>query len=257
MFGVLPRVRLNAAHRFVTGHSGQYDLCKMQFKVVDTMAKINPIRRAEIGREKRARTRAQLIAAAHSLFARQAVESITVDDVVKEAGVAKGTFYVHFDSLEAVTAAVAEELVQSFDELLQPGRGSLAEPALRIAFGCYSFIDKALNDPRWASVVARLAAAAPKGGEMARRRLFEDLQQFSKALPDDGVSAELKQEIVVGIMLQILRAIGEGRLSSINREAVISAILRAIGLNAQEAKSVLVRLPATPALEKSSQSATN
>ncbi|MHC2299279.1 AcrR family transcriptional regulator [Rhizobium mongolense] len=228
----------------------------IQFKVVSTMAKVNPIRRAEIGREKRARTRAQLIAAANSLFARQAVESVTVDDVVKEAGVAKGTFYVHFDSLEAVTAAVAEELVHSFDELLQPGRVSLAEPALRIAFGCCSFIDKALNDPRWASVVARLAAVAPKGGEMARRRLFEDLQQFSKALPDDGVSAELKLEIVVGIMLQILRALGEGRLSSLDRDAAIGAMLRAIGLNAQEAKSVLVRLPPAPMLESSSRSST-
>ena len=78
------------------------------------MANINPIRRAEIGREKRARTRAQLVAAANSLFARQAVESVTVDDVVREAGVAKGTFYVHFDSLEALNAAVAEELVQNF-----------------------------------------------------------------------------------------------------------------------------------------------
>ena len=38
------------------------------------MANIDPVRRAEIGREKRARTRAQLIAAASALFARRAVE---------------------------------------------------------------------------------------------------------------------------------------------------------------------------------------
>ena len=63
------------------------------------MANVDPIRRAEIGREKRTRTRAQLIAAARSLFARQAVESVTVDDVVREAGLAKGTFYVHFEDL--------------------------------------------------------------------------------------------------------------------------------------------------------------
>ncbi|MCG5481595.1 MAG: TetR/AcrR family transcriptional regulator [Ensifer alkalisoli] len=221
------------------------------------MAKINPIRRAEIGREKRAKTRAQLIAAANSLFARQAVESVTVDDVVKEAGVAKGTFYVHFDSLAALTVAVAEELVQSFDDLLQPGQASIAEPALRIAFGCRSFIDKALNDSRWASVVARLATAAPNGGEIARPRLVEDLQQFSKELPDDGASVELKLEIVVGIMLQIMRAIGEGRLASLDRDDAISAILRAIGLSAQEAKSLLARLPATPLSENSIESSAN
>jgi hypothetical protein len=55
---------------------------------------IDPIRRAEIGREKWPRTRAQLVAAASALFTRQAVESVTVDDVVRESGVAKGTFYV-------------------------------------------------------------------------------------------------------------------------------------------------------------------
>jgi AcrR family transcriptional regulator len=210
------------------------------------MANINPIRRAEIGREKRARTRAQLVAAAQSLFARQPVESVTVDDVVREASVAKGTFYGHFDSLEALTAAVAEELVYSFDELLQPSRLSLKEPALRVAFGCHSFINKALNDSRWASLVARMVAAAPKGGEIARRRLFEDLQQFSKGLPGGKASAELNLEIVVGITLQLLRALGEGRLRSLDGEAAVGAILRAIGLNAREAKKVLARLPAPP-----------
>ena len=207
------------------------------------MAKINPIRRAEIGREKRARTRAELVAAANSLFARQAVESVTVDDVVREAAVAKGTFYVHFDGLDGLTAAVAQELVQSFDEMLQSDRLSLDDPALRIAFGCSSFIDKALNDPRWASLVARMATADPKGGELLRGRIFEDLQQFSNNLPDGGPCAHLNLEIVVGIMLQLMRAFGERRLSSLDRDAAISAILRAIGLNAREAKSVLTRLP--------------
>ena len=206
------------------------------------MANVNPIRRAEIGREKRARTRAQLVAAANSLFANQAPESVTIDDVVRKAGVAKGTFYVHFDGLEALTAAVAEELVQTFDELLQPSRLSINDPVLRIAFGCSSFINKALSDPRWAALVSRMAAAAPKGGELARRRLFEDLQQFTKGLPGDGASPELNLEIVVGIMLQLMRALGEGRLSSLDRGAAVGAILRAIGLSAGQAKSVLARL---------------
>ena len=208
------------------------------------MANINPIRRAEIGREKRARTRAQLVAAANSLFANQAPESVTIDDVVRKAGVAKGTFYVHFDGLEALTAAVAEKLVQTFDELLQPSRLSINDPVLRIAFGCSSFINKALSDPRWGALVSRMAAAAPKGGELARRRLFEDLQQFARGLPGDGQSAELNLEIVVGIMLQLMSALGEGRLSSLDRDAAVGAILRAIGLNARQAKSVLARLSA-------------
>src|SRR5689334_13237434 len=103
------------------------------------MANIDPIRRAEIGREKRARTRAQLVAAARALFARQAVESVTVDDVVRQAEVAKGTFYVHFEDLRELTAAVADELIKTIDDLLQPVRLSIDDPAFRIAFGCSCF----------------------------------------------------------------------------------------------------------------------
>ena len=205
------------------------------------MAKIDPVRRAEIGREKRARTRAELVTAANSLFAKQAVESVTVDDVVREAGVAKGTFYVHFDGLDGLTAAVAEDLVQSFDEMLQSDRLSIDDPALRIAFGCSSFIDKALDDPPWASLVARMAVATIKGGEIIRRRLFEDLQLLSKGLPEGSARAELNLEIVFGIMLQLMRALGEGRLLSLDHDAAVSAILRSIGLDARQMKSVLAR----------------
>ena len=208
------------------------------------MAKVDPIRRAEIGREKRARTRAQLVAAASSLYVKQAVESVTVDDVVREAGVAKGTFYVHFTGLDALNAAVAEDLVRSLDELLQPVRLSLDDPALRIAFGCSSFIDTALDDARWGALTSKFLLAAPKWGEVVRRRLLEDLQQLSKGLPHGEASVELNLEIVIGVILQLMRALGQGRLSSRDRDPAIGAILRAIGLDARRTKSVLAHLPA-------------
>ena len=132
------------------------------------MAKVDPERRAQIGQEKRAKTRAQLISAATSLFAKRAVESFTVDDIVNEARVAKGTFYVHFDDLNALTVAVADELVRSFDELLQPLRLSMPDPLMRVAFACNGFFEKALEDPSWAAVVARMAWSFPTVGRVAR-----------------------------------------------------------------------------------------
>lgn len=208
------------------------------------MANIDPIRRAEIGREKRARTRAQLVAAARALFARQAVESVTVDDVVRQAEVAKGTFYVHFEDLRELTAAVADDLIKTIDDLLQPVRLSINDPALRIAYGCSCFVDRALADPSWAGVAARMAAAGANIGQLARRRLLEDLQRHLKRLPQGGaISTELALEVVVGITLQVLAAIAEGRLSSRHRDEAIAAILRAIGLDARQVKSVLARIP--------------
>ena len=134
------------------------------------MANINLERRAEIGREKRARTKAQLIAAAKALGSTRPWESVTVDEVVTEAGVAKGTFYTHFNDLNELAAAVADELVKSFDELIQPFRLSLSDPLLRIAFGCDAFFQKSLDDRLWASLAGRMARSYPTVGQIARKR---------------------------------------------------------------------------------------
>lgn len=207
------------------------------------MAKIDPIRRAEIGREKRLRTRAQLVAAASALFSRQVAETVTVDDVVKEAGLAKGTFYVHFDGLDALTSAVADDLVRSFDELLQPVRLSMDDPAKRIAFGCGAFLDKALDDPQWATMVARMVSGAPKGAESARQRLIEDVSLVIRDLEGSPASAELNAIVVFGIMLQVVRGIGEGQVSASDRPQILRAILRAIGLGTDRVNGIVAQVP--------------
>src|SRR5271157_4686029 len=128
------------------------------------MAKINLERRAEIGQEKRARTRAQLVAAAATLFSSRGWASVTIDDLVREAGVAKGTFYVHFDDMHALTVAVADDLISSFDEMIQLRRVSTSDPLLRVALGCDAFIERALEDPAWGALVARMARSNPSVG---------------------------------------------------------------------------------------------
>jgi len=215
------------------------------------MAKVDPERRAQIGQEKRAKTRAQLISAATSLFAKRAVESVTVDDIVNEARVAKGTFYVHFGDLNALTAAVADELVRTFDKLLQPQRLSMPDPLMRIAFACNGFFEKALEDPSWAAVVARMAWSFPAVGRVARSRLLEDLKLALKELPQQDSSLELTLEVVLGIVLQLLAAIGQRRLSSRDRQAAIGSILRAIGADSRRVRSTLAKLPAIERAEYS------
>src|SRR5271170_5181297 len=141
------------------------------------MAKIDLARRAQIGRDRRAKTRAQLMRAARALYAERAIESVTIDDLVSEAGVAKGTFYVHFDHLIDLQAAVADELAGEFDDLLQPFRLRLADPIERVAAGCSAFIREALRNPAWGRLVARGACALPSVGSAARANLIQDLRQ--------------------------------------------------------------------------------
>src|SRR5882672_3664681 len=54
--------------------------------------------------------RGRILDAAQSLFLRYGVKRTALDDVVREAGIAKGTLYLYFDSKEALFAAIAERL---------------------------------------------------------------------------------------------------------------------------------------------------
>ncbi len=206
------------------------------------MANINLERRAEIGREKRARTKAQLIAAAKALGSTRPWESMTVDEVVNEARVAKGTFYTHFNDLNELAAAVANELIKSFDELIQPSRLSLSDPLLRIAFGCDAFIEKALDDRLWASLAARMARSYPTVGKVARKRLNEDLREALKQFPQLGLSLQLALEVSIGIVLQVMAAIGEGRLKDGDRTEAVRCILTALGVGKRDAGSICARI---------------
>ena len=206
------------------------------------MAIINLKRRAEIGQEKRARTRARLVEAGAHLYARHPIEMVTVDEVVRQAGVAKGTFYVHFNDLDELTAAVAEELVDHFEELLQPQRHAIKDPVLRIAFGCHSFFIKALSDPWWAALVARMAVAVPSVGEMARQNLHEDLRTAAKERSLAGTSPELGLEFVAGAVLQLLRSFSEGRLTIVDVQPAVGSVLRAIGVAGEKVSSTLAQL---------------
>src|SRR5580704_17663249 len=59
-----------------------------------------------VGTDKRSR----ILDAAQSLFLRYGVKRTSLDDVVREAGIAKGTLYLYFDSKDALFAAIAERL---------------------------------------------------------------------------------------------------------------------------------------------------
>ena len=57
--------------------------------------------------------RAELVSAAEKVFARRGVASTTVSDIVREAGVAQGTFYLYFQSKDEAVLAVGEQMADA------------------------------------------------------------------------------------------------------------------------------------------------
>jgi AcrR family transcriptional regulator len=63
--------------------------------------------------------RSELIATAQRLFYTKGYEHTSVSDIVKEIGVAQGTFYYYFGSKQAILEAVVEELIAQSVVLMQ------------------------------------------------------------------------------------------------------------------------------------------
>lgn len=193
------------------------------------MARIDLARRAEIGRERRARTRAQIVEAAAMLLAERPPEALTVDAVVEAAGVAKGTFYYHFLSMEELAAAVGEKLGQSFDELLAPARLGVRDPIARISFALREFLKKAIADPVWARLVVQSAQAPTEFARSVRENLKTDLTEAKAEGRLTVQDLELAADIVFGIWLQVTRGTLQRRAAPDLADRALDAVLRAIG----------------------------
>ena len=205
------------------------------------MARVNRVRRAEIGREKRGRTRAQLIEAAKTLLTERSIEAVTVDEVVTAAAVAKGTFYYHFKDLDELASAVARELTRGFDALIQPRRLALSDPLERIAGGLMAFLDKAIEDPDWGRLVLN-GPAPPERGRAVRDNLIADLtaaRQLGNLGLDD---VELAADLAIGIWREVTRAIVEDRLAMGGVDMACAAMLRALGLTRSQAAALTARV---------------
>ena len=193
------------------------------------MAKIDLVRRAEIGREKRARTRAQILEAGALLLAERPPEALTVDAVVEAAGVAKGTFYYHFLSISELAAAVGVMLGESFDEMLTPAKLELSDPVARLAFMSTQFLEKAISDQVWARLVVQSSQSPTEFGRGIREHLKGDLADAIAQGRMVVKDVDLAADIVIGILLQIMRGIIErGAPHDLIREA-LDAVLRALG----------------------------
>jgi len=215
------------------------------------MARVDLVRRAQIGLKRRAKSHRQLIRAARALFAIRPVDSITVDDVTREADLAKGTFYVHFQHLDDLRAAVADELARELEDLIQPHRTAIADPVERIATGCAAFITQALHDSAWGGLTARGVWAFPTVATTARKRLSEDLCAAIAQGRIAPISTEVGFDIAVGIVLQAMCSASQKRLSCSDVAAVVCGVLRGLGVAAGEAEQIVCHLPDPPRLTKS------
>jgi AcrR family transcriptional regulator len=105
--------------------------------------------------ERQAPIRTKIMGAALSMIAQDIECKLTIDEVVKFAGVSRGSFYNYFDSIEELLHALSHDLSDQMVQDILPMYGGLLEPWQRISVGYRLFMVRAFIDPAWATFVTR------------------------------------------------------------------------------------------------------
>ncbi|MFF8501150.1 TetR/AcrR family transcriptional regulator [Streptomyces anulatus] len=104
-----------------------------------------------------------ILKAAVRVFARQGFAATRVDDVAGEAGVAKGSVYLHFDSRDALLTAAFEEYRAHSRAVIQQARTGPGDGLERLARLVRSVLDMVVAEPELARILIDLWAAGRQG----------------------------------------------------------------------------------------------
>jgi AcrR family transcriptional regulator len=141
---------------------------------------------------RKARTRQDIYEAAMGLFRERGFDPVTVDDVCRAADVARGTFFLHFPTKDAVLAEYGTRVTVELAERLAAHRGSAAE-ALRDALG---FL--AERATRHAPLVQRLVQEAmtrPRGLADAAKDGRDAVALIADLVARGQAAGELRRDI--------------------------------------------------------------
>ncbi|WP_293373162.1 TetR/AcrR family transcriptional regulator [Nevskia sp.] len=148
--------------------------------------------------------RATLVEAARTCFVQMGFDAVTVRDIVRESGLAPGTFYNYFDDKESLFKEVLDERMSEITRRMHDLRAS-ATTLSDFLFGAFqTLFEKIVEEPCFFELILR--------NEYAVRSLFKEtvigipMQQL-KADLNDAMSRGLFPELDVDLLAASLYGI--------------------------------------------------
>lgn len=176
--------------------------------------------------------RAQLIVAARKVFTQHGYHAAGISDIIKSAGVARGTFYNYFESKRAIFQAILEEMVGEVFSAVEPiDVGRPLAPQMRSML--VAIVD-AVTDPGVVRLLFTEAVGIDAEGDLAVRSFY------------DAVTLRLEAALQAGRTMGVV-APGDMKLTArcligLIKEPVFQAALHGEQIDAEALIDELFRL---------------
>jgi AcrR family transcriptional regulator len=193
------------------------------------------------------RMRRRIHDAARKAFAEQGT-GVQIDDVVRRAGIARGTFYNYFRTVDELFEHVAAEMASDLSERIVAGNAAIPDPALRVANGMRHFCMRAHAERDWGLFLAHFGISDELLQTALLETAFRDVEEGItsgrfRVRPDQTLSAFA---LLAGGVLASIKLVVDGAETPARAgENIAEMGLRALGIDADEA-TTLARSPLIP-----------
>lgn len=194
--------------------------------------------RTVVGHQRRAKTEAKIIEAALNVFAEKGRDAPVIDDFIKAAGIARGTFYNHFKSVSELLEATSTWLTDDLVESIEPEINSIEDPVLRHSTGLRLWMKKAETDDAWCGFVATFWFH----GGFGRKEPLSDIKAGIKSGDFICSDSNVAFDMVMGTMRQGMTRLMENpnlRGRKGYGDKIVGIILQGLGVSQAKIDEVL------------------
>ena len=164
---------------------------------------------------------------------------VTAGHIADAAGVATGTFYNHFATVDTFIDAVAHDLARG----VEIGRDTLSEiehdPARRVAIGVLQLLAMADSLPDSAAAFVSLAGLRPDFRARIRAYVDQAIRDGVEAGTFDVAPGQAATNAVLGATLQSMRSRGLGEIDGSESPDVARLVLRLLGTDTHRIDEIL------------------
>lgn len=203
--------------------------------------------RAKVDAARKSRTRGRILAAAVQVVAEKGVSDAVIDDFIKAAGVARGTFYNYFKSTDEVLQAAAQSLEDDLMISIEHELAQLDDPLERLTTGVRLWMRKARTDLAWCAFVARYR----HHGELVEATVTNDLREGRKRGEFAFPSVAAARDLLVGTIREAMGRMSDAPVSAGYADEIAAVVLRGLGVAEDWIRSALAK-PA-PAMRRESR----
>jgi AcrR family transcriptional regulator len=185
---------------------------------------------------RRARVRERILAAADRLIARHGVDGVTIDDIADAAEIARRSFYLHFDSKDAMLLPLARERTRALTDRVDRHVASIADPAAVMATALRHVLRGLGADPLCRWLILRSGLGVERLYEGLDGRGLRDAKRAIEAGRFHVANENVARLLVAGGVVAVLGAHSEGALRDEDLDDAVEHLLRLFGLEADEAR---------------------